>query len=55
MALQLVLVDGLVEQVLYMGNPEKLAGIAAAAGQGGPPAGAGREPASGEGPGGSCH
>ena len=28
MALQLVLVDGLVEQVLYMGNPEKLAGIA---------------------------
>jgi RNA polymerase sigma-70 factor (ECF subfamily) len=32
MALQLVLVDGLVEQVLYMGNPEKLAGIAAAAG-----------------------
>jgi RNA polymerase sigma-70 factor (TIGR02957 family) len=32
MALQLVLVDGLVEQVLYMGNPDKLAGIAAAAG-----------------------
>ena len=31
MALQLVLVDGLVEQVLYMGNPDKLAGIAAAA------------------------
>jgi RNA polymerase sigma-70 factor (TIGR02957 family) len=30
MALQLVLVDGLVEQVLYMGNPDKLAGIAAA-------------------------
>jgi RNA polymerase sigma-70 factor (ECF subfamily) len=30
MALQLVLVDGLVEQVFYMGNPEKLAGIAAA-------------------------
>jgi RNA polymerase sigma-70 factor (TIGR02957 family) len=32
MALQLVLVDGLVEQVLYMGNPDKLAGIAAAPG-----------------------
>jgi RNA polymerase sigma-70 factor (TIGR02957 family) len=31
MALQLVLVDGLVEQVLYMGNPDKLAGIAGAA------------------------
>jgi RNA polymerase sigma-70 factor (ECF subfamily) len=35
MALQVVLVDGLVEQVLYMGNPDKLAGIAAATGQGG--------------------
>ncbi|MGY1602669.1 RNA polymerase sigma-70 factor [Geodermatophilus sp. SYSU D00815] len=32
MALQLVLVDGLVEQVLLMGNPDKLAGIAAASG-----------------------
>jgi RNA polymerase sigma-70 factor (ECF subfamily) len=32
MALQLVLVDGLVEQVLYVANPEKLAGIAAAGG-----------------------
>jgi RNA polymerase sigma-70 factor (ECF subfamily) len=32
MALQLVLVDGLVEQVFYMGNPDKLAGLAAAAG-----------------------
>jgi RNA polymerase sigma-70 factor (ECF subfamily) len=32
MALQLVLVDGLVDQVFYMGNPDKLAGIAAAAG-----------------------
>jgi RNA polymerase sigma-70 factor (ECF subfamily) len=32
MALQLVLVDGLVDQVLYMGNPDKLAGIAAASG-----------------------
>jgi RNA polymerase sigma-70 factor (ECF subfamily) len=30
MALQLVLVDGLVDQVFYMGNPDKLAGIAAA-------------------------
>ncbi|MGY1617725.1 RNA polymerase sigma-70 factor [Geodermatophilus sp. SYSU D00691] len=29
MALQLVLVDGLVEQVLLMGNPDKLAGLAA--------------------------
>jgi RNA polymerase sigma-70 factor (ECF subfamily) len=28
MALQLVLVDGLVEQVLFMGNPDKLAGLA---------------------------
>jgi hypothetical protein len=27
MALQLVLVDGLVEQVLYVANPEKLAGL----------------------------
>jgi RNA polymerase sigma-70 factor (ECF subfamily) len=32
MALQLVLVDGLVEQVFYMGNPDKLAGIAGASG-----------------------
>jgi RNA polymerase sigma-70 factor (TIGR02957 family) len=32
LALQLVLVDGLVEQVLFIANPEKLAGIAAAAG-----------------------
>jgi RNA polymerase sigma-70 factor (ECF subfamily) len=31
MALQLVLVDGLVEQVFFMGNPDKLAGIAGAA------------------------
>jgi RNA polymerase sigma-70 factor (ECF subfamily) len=30
MALQLLLVDGLVAQVLYIGNPEKLAGIAGA-------------------------
>ena len=30
MALQLVLVDGLVDQVLYMANPDKLAGIARA-------------------------
>jgi len=30
MALQLVLVDGLVEQVLYIANPDKLAGIGAA-------------------------
>jgi RNA polymerase sigma-70 factor (ECF subfamily) len=30
MALQLVVVDGLVEQVFYIGNPEKLRGIAAA-------------------------
>jgi RNA polymerase sigma-70 factor (TIGR02957 family) len=30
MALQLVLVDGLVDQVMYMGNPDKLAGIAGA-------------------------
>jgi RNA polymerase sigma-70 factor (ECF subfamily) len=30
MALQLVLVDGLVEQVLFMANPDKLAGIAGA-------------------------
>jgi RNA polymerase sigma-70 factor (TIGR02957 family) len=30
MALQLVLVDGLVDQVMYMGNPDKLAGIARA-------------------------
>ena len=29
MALQLVLVDGLVEQVLYVANPEKLAGLGA--------------------------
>jgi RNA polymerase sigma-70 factor (TIGR02957 family) len=28
MALQLVLVDGLVEQILFMGNPDKLAGLA---------------------------
>jgi RNA polymerase sigma-70 factor (ECF subfamily) len=35
MALQLVLVDGLVEQVFYMGNPDKLAGLAAAAQGGG--------------------
>ena len=28
MALQLVLVDGLVEQVLYVANPDKLAGLA---------------------------
>ena len=28
MALQLVLADGLVEQVLYVANPEKLAGLA---------------------------
>jgi RNA polymerase sigma-70 factor (ECF subfamily) len=32
MALQLVVVDGLVEQVFYIGNPEKLRGIAAAGG-----------------------
>ena len=32
MALQLVVVDGLVEQVLYIGNPDKLAGIAAGVG-----------------------
>jgi hypothetical protein len=30
MALQLVVVDGLVEQVFYIGNPDKLRGIAAA-------------------------
>jgi RNA polymerase sigma-70 factor (ECF subfamily) len=30
MALQLVVVDGLVEQVFYIGNPEKLRGIAGA-------------------------
>jgi RNA polymerase sigma-70 factor (ECF subfamily) len=35
MALQLVLVDGLVEQILYMGNPDKLAGLGA------PPGGTG--------------
>jgi RNA polymerase sigma-70 factor (ECF subfamily) len=34
MALQLVLVDGLVDQVLYIANPDKLAGIAAGAGNG---------------------
>jgi RNA polymerase sigma-70 factor (ECF subfamily) len=34
MALQLVLADGLVEQVLYVANPEKLAGLGTA-----PPAG----------------
>jgi RNA polymerase sigma factor (sigma-70 family) len=28
LALQLVLVDGLVEQILFMGNPDKLAGLA---------------------------
>jgi RNA polymerase sigma-70 factor, ECF subfamily len=33
MALQLVLVDGLIDQVLFIGNPDKLAGIAAAAGR----------------------
>jgi RNA polymerase sigma-70 factor (ECF subfamily) len=34
MTLQLVLVDGLVAQVLYVGNPDKLAGIAAGVGGG---------------------
>jgi RNA polymerase sigma-70 factor (ECF subfamily) len=34
MALQLVVVGGLVEQVLYIGNPDKLAGIAAGVGGG---------------------
>ena len=32
MALQLVLADGLVQQVLYVANPDKLAGIGAAPG-----------------------
>jgi RNA polymerase sigma-70 factor (ECF subfamily) len=34
MTLQLVLLDGLVAQVLYVGNPDKLAGIAAGVGGG---------------------
>ena len=40
MAATLVVKDGLVEQALVVLNPDKLAGIAAATGHGGPPAGA---------------
>jgi RNA polymerase sigma-70 factor (ECF subfamily) len=32
LAIQLALVDGLVEQVWFMGNPDKLAGLAVAPG-----------------------
>jgi hypothetical protein len=52
-----VVAEGLIQQVILVTNPDKLGGIAVtgAPGQGGPPAGARREPASGGGPGGSFH
>jgi RNA polymerase sigma-70 factor (TIGR02957 family) len=53
LAVSVVVADGVVAEALVMMNPDKLAGIAAVSGPGGPPAGARREPASGGGSGGS--